>query len=166
LEDVLRLPNSPSGTADLLIVEALEILKRGGGKLATLGTVPLSTEGSVHPGVGNNESASRAVCQITGCFSLVYNFDGLRRFKAKFAPSWWESEYILLPKELSAVPEVVRAFIKAIAPDGASKVIARQITNSFRPGLEAGVRAVAGVGSKSLRAVYSEGDYEQGKPQP
>lgn len=133
LEDVLRLPDAPSGTADLLVVEALSALKREGAKLATLGTSPLATEGSVDPRVDNNESVARVVRWITGRFAVIYNFEGLRRFKSKFAPSWWESEYILFPRELSAPPQIVRAFIKAIAPEGASKMIRLQIARAFHP---------------------------------
>src|SRR5205823_12310004 len=49
LEDVLRLPDAPNGTADLLVVEVLKWLKRDGAKLATLGTAPMAMEGSLDP---------------------------------------------------------------------------------------------------------------------
>src|SRR5216683_151090 len=46
LEDVLRLPDAPQGTATLLVFEALTALKQEGVPLATLGTAPLATEGA------------------------------------------------------------------------------------------------------------------------
>ena len=127
LEDVLRLPNAPVGTADLLVVEALSSLKLSGAKLATLGTSPLARDGSVAPAAGNDELTAKFVRLAAGCFSVFYNFEGLRRFKAKFAPSWWESEYGLFSRDVTGSPYIIRAFIQAIAPDGASKLVAQQI---------------------------------------
>ena len=133
LEDVLRLPSAPGGTADLLVVEALNLLKLEGAKVATLGTSPLARDGSVAPEVGNNELVANVVRIATGYFAVFYNFEGLRRFKTKFAPTWWESEYVLFPRDMMAPPHILRAFIQAIAPDGASKLVARQLARAIRP---------------------------------
>src|SRR5258708_28297322 len=46
LEDVLRSPDAPQGTATLLVFEALMALKADGVTLATLGTAPLPTDGA------------------------------------------------------------------------------------------------------------------------
>src|SRR5262249_16184913 len=54
LEDVLRSKNAPNGTTDLLVVEALELLKKSGAQLATLGTAPMAMAGSVDPEVPNS----------------------------------------------------------------------------------------------------------------
>ncbi|MCU1268695.1 MAG: putative rane protein [Acidobacteria bacterium] len=132
LEDVLRLPSAPVGTADLLVVEALNSLQASGAKLATLGTSPLAREGDVAPQVGNHELLAKLVRMAAGCFAIFYNFEGLRRFKMKFAPSWWESEYVLFPRDLQTPPRIIRAFIQAIAPDGASKLAAQQIARALR----------------------------------
>src|SRR2546422_1171622 len=45
VEDVLRQPDAPQGTATLLVMEALAKLKADGATLATLGTSPLATDG-------------------------------------------------------------------------------------------------------------------------
>jgi len=134
LEDVIRLPDAPVGTADLLVVEALNSLKASGAKLATLGTAPLASEGEVAPGVGNSEPLTRFIRMAAGGLSVFYNFEGLRRFKMKFAPSWWESEYLLFPVGVKAPAHVIRAFIRAICPDGASKLLAQQIARGMRLG--------------------------------
>jgi pimeloyl-ACP methyl ester carboxylesterase len=133
LEDVLRLPEAPGGTADLLVVEALSLLKQDGAKLATLGLSPLAREGTVDPGLDHNDRFANAVRMVTKCFVAFYNFEGLRRFKSKFAPSWWESEYILVPREAKAPPLVISAFIQAIAPGGASKLVAQQFVRALQP---------------------------------
>ena len=132
LEDVLRLPSAPPGTADLLVVEALSMLKAEGAKLATLGTSPLAREGDRDPLICNHEFVASVLRIISSCFSAFYNFEGLRRFKTKFAPSWWESEYVLFPRDALAPPHLIRAFIQAIAPDGASNLIAQQIGRAIK----------------------------------
>jgi phosphatidylglycerol lysyltransferase len=132
LEDVLRSKNAPNGTTDLLVVEVLNALKRSGAKLATLGTALMATEGGVDPDVHISRLLSRAAWLVAGWFSIFYNFDGVRRFKAKFAPSWWESEYVLISQNVTAPPRVLSACIHAIVPAGPSYLIARQLSRAWR----------------------------------
>lgn len=130
LEDVLRSKRAPNGTTDLIVVEVLNSLKRSGATLATLGTTLMASEGETN--VHTSSTISKAAWVIARCFSLFYNFNGVRRFKAKFAPSWWENEYVLLTQELTAPVRVTRAFVKAIIPAGPSTLIARQIRRRYR----------------------------------
>ena len=130
LEDILRRRDAPNGTTDLLVVEALESFKRDGAKLATLGTAPMATEGDQD--VPICPILSKLVRFVAGCFSIFYNFEGVRRFKSKFAPSWWESEYILLSQNVTAPPRILSAFIHAIVPTGPSYLIARQMRRALR----------------------------------
>jgi phosphatidylglycerol lysyltransferase len=132
LEDVLRSKNAPNGTTDLLVVEVLDALKRSGAKLATLGTALMANDGLVDPDVHLSRFLSRPAWFVAGCFSIFYNFDGVRRFKAKFAPSWWESEYVLLSRNVTAPPRVLSAFIRAVVPAGPSYLIARQMSRAWR----------------------------------
>ena len=132
LEDVLRSKNAPNGTTDLLVVEVLDSLKRDGARLATLGTTLMATEGVTDPDVHVCRVLSRLSWSVAGCFSIFYNFDGVRRFKAKFAPSWWESEYILMSNNVTAPPRVLGAVIHAIVPAGPSYLVARQMSRAWR----------------------------------
>lgn len=132
LEDVLRLPEAPNGTADLLVVEALNLLKRDGAKLATLGTAPLAMEGISDSSVHYSHKLSTATRLIASAFAIFYNFDGVRRFKAKFAPSWWESEYILVSQNFTAPPRLLGAFIQSVVPSGAADLIARHVTRVWQ----------------------------------
>jgi phosphatidylglycerol lysyltransferase len=132
LEDVLRSKDAPNGTTDLLVVEVLDLLKRGGAKLATLGTTLMATEGVADSGVHISRVLSRLAWPVARCFSVFYNFDGVRRFKSKFAPSWWESEYVLMSNNVTAPPRVLGAVIHAIVPAGPSYLIARQINRAWR----------------------------------
>jgi phosphatidylglycerol lysyltransferase len=132
LEDVLRSRNAPNGTTDLLVVEVLNSLKRDGARLATLGTALLATEGGVDKDVHISAVLSQLTRSIAGCFWIFYNFDGVRHFKAKFAPSWWESEYVLMSQNVTAPPRVLSAAIHAIVPAGPSYLIARQLSRAWR----------------------------------
>ena len=130
LEDVLRSKRAPNGTTDLIVVEVLNALKRSGATLATLGTTLMTTEGETN--VHTSPTFSKAAWAIARCFSLFYNFNGVRRFKAKFAPSWWESEYVLMSPKLTAPPRVFSAVIQALVPAGPTHLIARQISRAWR----------------------------------
>jgi phosphatidylglycerol lysyltransferase len=132
LEDILRSRNAPNGTTDLLVVEVLNSLKRDGARLATLGTALLATEGGADRDVHISPMLSRVTRSIAGCFSIFYNFDGVRHFKAKFAPSWWESEYVLMSQNIAAPPRILSAVIYAIVPAGPSHLIARQMSRAWR----------------------------------
>jgi hypothetical protein len=60
---------------------------------------------------------------------FLYNIKGLRSFKNKFNPSWWESEYILIPEVLFASPRVANAFAHAILPNGWCNALYNRIFN-------------------------------------
>jgi phosphatidylglycerol lysyltransferase len=132
LEDVLRSKHAPKGTTDLLVVEVLDALKRSGASLATLGTTLMATEGGVDSGVHISPLLSKVAWSIARCFSIFYNFNGVRRFKNKFAPSWWESEYALISPDFTAPPRVFSAVIQAVVPAGPSYLIARQVSRGWR----------------------------------
>lgn len=132
LEDVLRLPEAPTGTTDLLVVEALKSLKRDGAKLATLGTAPMALEGTVDSLVQCSPRLSQVTRFVAAVFTIFYNFDGVRRFKAKFAPSWWESEYVLISKNTTATPRVIYAFVQAVVPAGVSDLVTRYCARVWR----------------------------------
>ena len=142
LEDVLRSKDAPNGTGDLLVVDVLELLKHGGARLATLGTAPMAMMGSVDPEVHDSRLLTNATRLVASCFSIFYNFDGVRRFKTKFAPSWWESEYVLMSRNLTAPPRVARALVQAIVPAGPTTAIARQVNKAWRRISSANVRPV------------------------
>src|SRR5436305_6969759 len=94
LEDVISEPDAPQGTATLLVVEALKRLKEEGAAIATLGTATLATDGPNEIPT-EHRVVARALDLASRRLGAWYNFEGLRRFKGKFVPSWWESEYVL-----------------------------------------------------------------------
>ncbi|HXT62689.1 MAG TPA: DUF2156 domain-containing protein [Pyrinomonadaceae bacterium] len=125
LEDVLRDPDAPPGTATLLVYEALHELKRQGAELATLGTSPLATDGPNNLRT-EHRVVARALEVTSKRLGVLYNFQGLRRFKGKFVPSWWESEYVLAPRGVAVPPRVAQAILHALVPGGVPRLLTRQ----------------------------------------
>jgi phosphatidylglycerol lysyltransferase len=127
LEDVLRFADSPNGTTDLLIYETLKTMASEGAKLATLGTSPLAGDGA-DSFLNNKYGLSKSILNfLRKNFETIYNFKGLRHFKGKFVPCWWESEYILLPKGFFVPPRVANAFAHALLPNGLLQLLLRQL---------------------------------------
>lgn len=92
LEDLIRHPQAERGVSELLVVTALEQLAAEGAVLATLGTSPLA-------GIkanGQFKQLSRILKMVYEHLDSFYHFKDLHRFKAKFAPSFIEPEYIAL----------------------------------------------------------------------
>ena len=90
IEDILRQPQAPYGTTELLITTALESLREEGFDVATLGLAPfvdLETD-TEHPG------RTRLLHIILIVLRPFYNFRGVVHFRRKFAPTWWETVYL------------------------------------------------------------------------
>ncbi len=113
LEDVLRSTDAPDGTSDLLVFETLRELAAAGALMATLGTVPLSD-------IGVDDLTSKAYLLghvlhlIRKNLKPIYNIEGLRCFKSKFVPSWWESEYVVVSKGYLCAPRSGIAILRVI----------------------------------------------------
>lgn len=131
LEDVISDPNSPPGTATLLVVEALKRLKEEGAALATLGTAPLVDDGSDDIPCGHHV-VERTLDLASRHLGSFYNFEGLRRFKSKFVPSWWESEYALAQRGVAMPPRIGHAVVRALVPGGLSQLLTRQAIRAMR----------------------------------
>ncbi len=132
LEDVLRRYDAPAGTADLLVIQALNQLKEEGATLATLGTAPLAREGDDDLSTHDHPIIERALCSVSKRFSVFYNFEGLRRFKAKFVPTVWESEYVLVQRGVTVPPRVAHALLRALVPGGLKQLLTRRAVRSIR----------------------------------
>jgi phosphatidylglycerol lysyltransferase len=131
LEDVLREPDAPQGTATLLVYEALQNLKVEGAELATLGTAPLATYGA-NDVQTEHRVVARTLDMASTRLSALYNFEGLRRFKGKFVPTWWESEYALAQRGVAMPPRVGHAIVRALVPGGLTQLLTRQALRVIR----------------------------------
>lgn len=86
LQDLLRDPRAPNGTAEVLVDAALNAAAAEGRRYVTLGLAPLA--GDVAPWL--------RVARAVG--ARLYNFEGLRAFKARFRPHAWHPIHLSWPK--------------------------------------------------------------------
>ena len=134
LEDVISAPDAPQGTATLLVLEALSELRAQGASLATLGTSPLASDGAND--LPTNRVIARALDIAAHRLGGFYNFEGLRRFKSKFVPTWWESEYALAQHGVAIPPRVGHAIVRALVPGGLTQLLTRQAIRAIKGGGE------------------------------
>ena len=102
-EDFLRDPDAPNGTIELLVDAGMKAAADARVPFVTLGLVPLS--GDVKPWLRATRKLGRA----------LYDFDGLRAFKAKFEPSGWDPIYLAHPPKSSSIValfDTLRAFAR------------------------------------------------------
>jgi phosphatidylglycerol lysyltransferase len=100
-EDFLRAPGAPNGTVELLIDAGMRAAAAEHAPYVTLGLVPLS--GEVSPWLRAARRWTRS----------LYDFDGLRAFKAKLKPCGWDPVFLAFPRErsgLAAVFDTLTAF--------------------------------------------------------
>jgi len=108
-EDVIRVPDAPNGTAELLIHTALLDAKSQGDRFVTLGVSPLA---GLEPQATSRRQ--RALLRGARWLRALYNFDGLRRFKARFRPQRWTAAHLVTVDHdigISAIWATTRAFI-------------------------------------------------------
>lgn len=99
LEDLIRAPDAPNGTTELLVDAAMRDTASLGSVYLTLGLAPLS--GHVPP----------LLRLIRHAGAPLYDFAGLRAFKAKFRPPSWVPIYLSFPREQSASTAVYDSLV-------------------------------------------------------
>jgi phosphatidylglycerol lysyltransferase len=101
IDDLIRAPTAPNGTMELLIDAAMNDAAASGSDYMTLGLSPLA--GEVAPSL----SLARRYA------TPLYDFVGLRAFKAKLRPERWTPIHLSYPAgqtALGAVYQSLRAF--------------------------------------------------------
>jgi phosphatidylglycerol lysyltransferase len=83
LEDLLRDPAAPNGTAELLVDAAMSVLAAEGSRTVTLGLAPLAG-----PVTGLLGAARHLLAGL-------YDFRGVYAFRAKLRPQRWDRIYLL-----------------------------------------------------------------------
>lgn len=81
-EDLLRSPVAPNGTTELLFDAGMKLAAEEHSPFVTLGLAPLSGE------------VSRWLRVARASSKLLYDFDGVHRFKARLAPDRWDTIYL------------------------------------------------------------------------
>jgi hypothetical protein len=90
LEDLLR-DGAPNGTAEALVDAVFREARARGAELATLGLAPLSGE------------ISKTLAFIAKRTRGLYNFEGVRAFKARLHPIAWEPVFLAHPSRQSGL---------------------------------------------------------------
>lgn len=104
IEDLIRHPRAPSGTAESLVDALMRVFAEQGSRYVTLGLAPLA--GEVRP-----------LLALTRNYTArLYNFPGVRSFKEKLRPKHWDPIYLVYPRGelgLVAMADVLSAFAPA-----------------------------------------------------
>ncbi|HEY6557461.1 MAG TPA: DUF2156 domain-containing protein [Polyangiaceae bacterium] len=126
IEDLLRDPHAPNGSGELLVDAVMSWAARGGCDWLTLGLAPLA--GDVAPPLRFARKST----------AFLYDFQGLRSFKAKLRPQSWSPIYISHPPSQGALISIADALI-AFTRGG----LLRFGLRSFLRGPNALIRALA-----------------------
>jgi lysylphosphatidylglycerol synthetase-like protein (DUF2156 family) len=103
LQHLIRAPHAPNGTTETLIDCAMGWAKTAKADLLTLGLAPLA--GDVPAPLRLARRAGRA----------LFDFEGLRAFKAKLRPARWDRVFLSFPNDVGpvrAVLDVLAAFAR------------------------------------------------------
>ena len=95
LQHLVRAPEAPNGTTETLIDHAMRWAAGQGAAFLTLGLAPLA--GDVPAPLRLARRAGRA----------LFDFEGLRAFKAKLRPTRWDRAFLSFPPEVGAVRAVL-----------------------------------------------------------
>lgn len=109
--DLMRFKKgSPSNTMTFLILNLIVSFKEKGYEILNIGMAPLSNVGDTK----NSHFNERIAHMIFKYGNNIYSFDGLRRYKEKFSPTW-KARYLayedltLLPTSLIEVTTLVHS---------------------------------------------------------
>lgn len=137
LEDLIRDRTAERGVSELLVVEALKHLAEEGALVATLATSPLAGLETTknRPAQERPESQFKHLSKLLNLIyehlDAFYHFKALHRFKAKFAPSFIEPEYLAIyPPRIRL--RMIFALIGAFDPAGLTGVMASKLRKLWK----------------------------------
>lgn len=130
VEQIIRGHAAPNGTAELLLDAAMHAVAADGARYLTLGLAPLSRHSRFE-----SQRMPRwlrlALRWVRAHGRRFYNFEGLDRFKAKFAPDEWE-EIVALSDTPHFSPRALWAIAAAFAQGSPIALIVRAVTRAAR----------------------------------
>ena len=120
LDLMRRRADAPAGVMDLLVATSASLARERGDRVLSLGLSALvSTEAESSP------EAERVRAFLRRRLGNVYDFEGLYRWKRKFAPRL-EERFLVVPGAL-ALPRVLYALARAQSPGGLGPALARLV---------------------------------------
>jgi phosphatidylglycerol lysyltransferase len=127
IEDLVRGRSAPNGTTELLIDAVMRWAGAAGTTWITLGLAPLAGD------VGRVLRLTRRVTKP------LYDFEGVRAFKAKLRPDAWMPLYLAFPAAQNAFVSLLDG-VSAFAPGGITRFTLRSLVR--RPDLVLGALAL------------------------
>lgn len=121
LENLVRDPSAPNGTTELLVDAVMRWAAGGGSRWLTMGLAPLAGD------------VGRGLAAIRRHAAALYDFEGLRNFKAKLRPDAWHPISLSYPVGQGAWVSVMDA-LGAFAEGG---LLAFGLRSLFRGGSSA-----------------------------
>lgn len=109
VEQIIRGAAAANGTNELMVDAAMRALAAGGSTYVTLGLSPLSPHAD-YSHAPNPEWLRLVLRWVRAHGRRFYNFEGLDRFKSKFAPDDWEPVYAIYAR-----PRFTIGALRAIA---------------------------------------------------
>lgn len=103
LNHLMHSPHAPHGTPELLVVTALEALRKEGGHHVTFGLIPAKQCGEI---VGLSAFAKWVIRKSFAAFKTFFRLDGHRMFWEKFHPQS-KPAYLLFCKKRISVRELL-----------------------------------------------------------
>jgi phosphatidylglycerol lysyltransferase len=94
VEQIVRGPSAPNGTAELLVDAAFQWMAGCGARYATLGLAPLTVVAGAPP-PRDPWWLAWSLRWLRAHGRRFYNFEGLQRFKAKLGPAGWDPVYAI-----------------------------------------------------------------------
>ncbi len=117
---MLREPSAQNGASELLVDAVMRWAASLGSEWLTLGLSPLA---------GDVPTALRFA---RGAGALLYDFDGLRRYKAKLRPDTWSPIHLSYPKTQGPLVSTIDA-LAAFTRDGFVRFGLRTVKRVARP---------------------------------
>ncbi len=123
LIDLIRRSDSPAGSTELLLLQAMRILRESGAKIATMGVAPLSglEKASEYPAsrFAENRLIYKVLSTIYNQGDALYNFKPLHQYKLKFDPSSQPPMFMIYRPGLSV--GVLASLVRAFSPGGMAR---------------------------------------------
>jgi phosphatidylglycerol lysyltransferase len=130
IEQIIRGAAAPNGTAELLVDAAMTALARSGAQYVTLGLSPLSRHTAFD--ARRMPAWLRLVLRwVRAHGRRFYDFEGLDRFKAKFAPDDWE-DIVALADAPRFPPRALWAIASAFSQGSPVALVARALLRAAR----------------------------------
>ena len=148
VEQIVRPPDAPNGTAELLIDAMMGRLVERGDAYVTMGLVPLAKHAGAE--IRRNPVWLRGLMAWARAHGRrFYHFDGLEAFRVKMCPGRWEMIYAISNEErftMAAFYGLVAAFcegsVVGMVVRGLGKALGAEVRNVVRMGQRLPQKAV------------------------